>query len=235
MAIPLISLAEPFFIKVLQLINHPFGGSDQLPKLQRQLSADLQAIEQKVHSGNSTVSSGEWQSLKRVLIYWADEVLTNHVPDWQDYVLEQEYYGERNRAWKFYTEAEECVPTGSSEVAELFYLALVLGFVGDLEGAFRQVLGKELPGKKSDPAEARRAWAMDLQRRILHKSTGELQGEPLETNVQPLQSEDMGKFTLAAFLISGLFLTIVVGMWMFGDRADKSAMESTTLDVEFQE
>ena len=114
MTVPLISLAEPFFLKVLDIVNQPASSPDQLPQLQRLLTADLQAIEQKVISGIATVSTGEWQSLKRVLIYWADEILTTHVPDWQNFVLEQEYYGEKNRAWKFYVEAEQCLPTGSS-------------------------------------------------------------------------------------------------------------------------
>jgi len=218
MTIPVINLAEPFFLKVLQLINQPLAGSDQLAKLQRQLSIDLQAIEQKVHSSASTVSSGEWQSLKRVLIYWADEVLTRHIDDWQDYVLEHEYYGERNRAWKFYVEAENCLPTASAETAELFYLAIVLGFVGDIEGAFRQVLEKEMPGRKTDPVEARRVWAMDLQRRILHQPSSDIQGEPLERNVEPLGGDGLRKSAIAAFCISALALLIVTGWWVLSEQ-----------------
>ena len=30
MTVPVINLAEPFFLKVLQLINQPLAGSDQL-------------------------------------------------------------------------------------------------------------------------------------------------------------------------------------------------------------
>jgi len=229
MTVPVINLAEPFFLKVLQLINQPLAGSDQLAKLQKQLSIDLQAIEQKVHSGASTVSSGEWQSLKRVLIYWADEVLTRHVDDWQDYVLEHEYYGERNRAWKFYVEAETCIPTASSETAELFYLAVVLGFVGDIEGAFRHVLEKEMPGRKTDPVEARRVWAMDLQRRILHQASSDLQGEPLEKNVEPLGGDGFRKSAMAAFFISALALIVVTGWWMLNKKEKSvSTAENTS-------
>ena len=218
MTVPVINLAEPFFLKVLQLINQPLAGSDQLAKLQRQLSIDLQAIEQKVHSSASTVSSGEWQSIKRVLIYWADEVLTRHSDDWQDYTLEHEYYGEKNRAWKFYVEAENCLPTASSETAELFYLAVVLGFVGDIEGAFRHVLEKEMPGRKTDPVEARRVWAMDLQRRILHPASSDLQGEPLEKNVETFSGDGFRKSAMAAFFISALALIVVTGWWMLNKQ-----------------
>jgi type VI protein secretion system component VasF len=214
MSTPLIALCEPFFLKVLGLVNSPAAQTEQLPQLQRQLTADLQAIEQKVASGATAVSQGEWQSLKRVLIYWADEILTHHMPEWEDYVLEHEYYGERNRAWKFYVEGENCVPTGSSEAAELFYLAVVLGFTGDIEGAFKYELNKELPGKKSDLNEARKFWAAQLQRRIRHEGSGDIQGEPLEGNVEPLSGTGMYKAAFASSLIGALGLLIVVGWWL---------------------
>jgi Type VI secretion system protein DotU len=218
MTTPVLHLAEPFFLKVLGLVNQPAAGADQLPLLQRNLTADLQAIEQKVASGVASISQGEWQSLKRVLIYWADEVLTTHVPDWQNYVLEQEYYGEKNRAWKFYVEGENCVPTGSSETAELFYLAIVLGFVGDIEGAFKYELNKELPGKKTDLTEARRYWAAQLQRRIRHESSGDIQGEPLEGDVEPLSGSGVFTAALATFLIAALSLLLAL-VWTLGARA----------------
>ncbi len=214
MSTSVISLAEPFFLKVLALVNQPASDPDLLPQLQRQLTADLQAIEQKVASGVAGVSGGEWQSLKRVLIYWADEVLTAHITDWENYVLEQEYYGEKNRAWKFYVEAEQCVPTGSPEAAEMFYLAAVLGFTGDLEGAFKFELGKELPGNKSDLSESRKYWAAQLQRRIRHESAGDIQGEPLEGDVEPLHSDGVLKAGFGTFLVSTLGLMIVVGWWL---------------------
>jgi type VI protein secretion system component VasF len=214
MTVPLISLAEPFFLKVLDLVNQPASSPDQLPQLQRNLMADLQAIEQKVNSGVASVSTGEWQSLKRVLIYWADEILTTHMPDWQNYVLEQEYYGEKNRAWKFYVEAEQCLPAGSSDAAELFYLAVVLGFKGDIEGAFKYELATELPGRKSDINEARRYWAAQVQRRIRYELPGDLQGEPLEGNVEPLHGGGVLRAGFAAFLLGTLTLIIVVGWWL---------------------
>ena len=214
MTVSAISLAEPFFQKVLELVNQPVSGTELLPQLQRQLTSDLQAIEQKVNSGIANVSAGEWQSLKRVLIYWADEILTTHVTDWHNYVLEQEYYGEKNRAWKFYVEAEQCVPTGSSEAAEMFYLAIVLGFRGDIEGAFKYELGTDLPGKRTDINEARRFWSAQLQRRIRHDSSGDLQGEPLEGDVEPLHGDGVLKAAFAMFLLGTLSLIIAVAWWI---------------------
>jgi len=233
MTVPLISLAEPFFLKVLDLINQSATTSDHLPQLQRNLMADLQAIEQKVNSGMTSITTGEWQSLKRVLIYWADEVLTTHMTDWENFVLEQEYYGERNRAWKFFVEAEQCLPTGSSEAAEFFYLAIALGFKGDIEGAFKHELNSELPGKKSDIHEARRYWAVQVQRRIRHESSGDLQGEPLEGDVEPFAGDGMFKSALAALLLATLALVVVTGWWLVNvaDRQTEPASNEEDEDA----
>lgn len=217
MASSVIGLAEPFFLNVLGLLDQPAPDAQQLQKLQRQLSADLQAIEQKVNSGVAGISGGEWQTVKRVLVYWADEVLTAHIRDWDDYTLEQAYFGEQNRAWKFYVEGEEAIPTSGSEVAELFYLAIVLGFVGDIGDAFREELRTEMPGGHQDEAEARRYWATQLQRRIRHESAEDIQGEPLKGDVEPIGGGGFWKAGLAAFLISALLFLITLG-WTFLGR-----------------
>jgi len=215
MANTVISLAEPFFLKVLGLLEQAAPDGQQLHKLQRQLTADLQAIEQKVNSGLvGGISAGEWMTIKRVLVYWADEVLTNHIRDWDDYTLEQEYFGEQNRAWKFYVEGEEAVPTAGSEVAELFYLAIVLGFVGDIEDAFKEELRTDMPGGHQDENEARRYWATQLQRRIRHESPGDIQGEPLEGDVEPLSTGGFWKSGMAALMITSLIFLIVL-CWRF--------------------
>ncbi|MEZ6130728.1 MAG: DotU family type IV/VI secretion system protein [Planctomycetaceae bacterium] len=210
MAVSVITLAEPFFLKVLGLLDQEAPDTRQLHKLQRQLMADLQAMEQKVNSGQAGIPSGEWLTVKRVLVYWADEVLTGHIRDWDDYTLEQEYFGEKNRAWKFYVEGEQAVPTASSEVAELFYLAIVLGFVGDIEDAFKEELRVDMPGGHHDEATARRYWATQLQRRIHHESAGAIQGEPLEGDVEPLSSTAFWKAGLAAMLISVLLFIVML-------------------------
>jgi len=128
--------------------------------------------------------------------------------------LEQEYYGEQNRAWKFYIEGEEAIPTGSSDIAEIFYLAIVLGFEGDIEDAFKEELRIEMPGGHQDEVAARRHWAMQLQRRIRHEAQGDIQGEPLDGDVEPLASPMFFTTSLALFLISLLIFIIVLG-WSF--------------------
>lgn len=216
MANSVVSLAEPFFLKVLTIVNQNRNSEmAQLEDLQRRLKMDLQAIEHKVTSGAVSLSAGEWQSLKRMLIYWADEVLTAQIPDWQNYVLEHDYFEERNRAWKFYVEAENVIPTGSPATAELFYLAVVLGFVGDLEGAFRHELGQELPGGKSDPAEARRHWATQLQRQIQNVPATPLQGEPLDGDSEPVSGQGAYRASIATCTVCSLAFVITLCWWLF--------------------
>lgn len=216
MANSVVSLAEPFFLKVLTIVNqNRHSEPAQLEDLQRRLKMDLQAIEHKVTSGTVSLSPAEWQSLKKMLIYWADEVLTAQIPDWQNYVLEHDYFEERNRAWKFYVEAEQCIPTGSPATAELFYLAVVLGFVGDMEGAYRHELGQELPGGKSDPMEARRQWAAQLQRQIQNTASAPLQGEPLDGDSEPLAGQGTYRASIAICTISSLAFVITLCWWLF--------------------
>ncbi|MCA9047207.1 MAG: DotU family type IV/VI secretion system protein [Planctomycetaceae bacterium] len=225
----IISLAEPFFLKVLGLLERePPDDEDHLRRLQRQLTADIQAIQAQVNAGAVSVSGGEWETIKRVLIYWADEVLTRHIRDWADFTLEHQYYGSKHRAWKFYVEGEEAIPTAGSEVAELFYLAMVLGFEGDIEGAFRDELQKDMPGGHQEESAARKYWAGQLQRRIRYDASSEIQGEPLEGNVDPLPSPVFWRASLAFFLIALLLFVIVLGWKAF--RSDDATSVALPTD-----
>ena len=217
MTTSVISLAEPFFLKVLGVLDQPIREDHELHKLQRRLTADLQAIEQRVNAATVPVSQGDWQTIKRVLVYWADEVLTSALQNWDDYTLEQEYFGEQNRAWKFYVEGEEKISTSGGEVAEFFYLAIVLGFIGDIEDAFTEELKAPMPGGRQDEHEARRYWARQLQSRIQQHPLGSIQGEPLEGDVEPLSSNKAWQTGLAAFLIALLMFLITLG-WNLQER-----------------
>jgi hypothetical protein len=151
-----------------------------------------------------------------MLVYWADEVLTARVPEWQNHVLELDCYEDRNRAWKFYVEAEKNLPTAGAGCAELFYLAVVLGFRGDIISAFRHELGKDLPGGRTDPAEARRAWAQTLQRQIRVEQVPPPAGEPLEGDAEPLSSDSVHTAGIVLLIISILCL-FIVSIWYLKD------------------
>jgi type VI protein secretion system component VasF len=211
-----ITLAEPFFLKVLSILDQRVPDTHELQELQRQLMADLAEIEGEIKRGETGLSGADWDTIKHVLVYWADEVLTNHISDWNNYPLEHKYYGERDRAWKFYVLAESTIPTSSSEIAEFFYLAIVLGFTGRIDEAFLDHLDRDMPGKHQGREQgvrdkARRHWARQVQQRIRHQSIGELQGESLQGGVEPIGTTAFMKAGLAAFLITLLVFTITLG------------------------
>lgn len=220
-----VNLTEPFFLKVLTLVNQSRNvESPQLGDLQRRLKSDLQAIEHKVTTGAAGLPSVEWHNIKTMLIYWADEVLTAHIPDWQNFALEYDYFEERQRAWKFYVTGEKCTPNSSPAVSELFYLALALGFIGDIEGAFVHELGQELPGNKKDLVEARRAWARQLERQIQNDAVTKAADEPLEGDAEPVPGEGLYRAGLATFTICMLVLIISLFWWI------KSQPDSSKVD-----
>lgn len=209
----IVRLAEPFFLKVLALVNQSAQSEPrELEDLQKKLMADLQAIESKLLV-EQPAGSPDWELCKRTLIYWADEVLTQRYPDWQDFVLEHSYFKEKNRAWKFFKEAEEGIPKSSPAVAELCYLAAVLGFEGDIEEAFHR-LERDLPGSNHDLGEARRLWARQLQRLIQLEFTDGPQPEPLEGSAEPLTGETAFTIALASAIISSIIFIVTIVWWL---------------------
>ncbi|TWT48218.1 hypothetical protein KOR42_40090 [Thalassoglobus neptunius] len=217
MAETLITLTQPFFLKSLNLISdRSHDSARDLSRLQKELSAELQALEHKVNSGQARVSPEDWQLAKRGLIYWVDEILVQHIDDWEDFVLEHVFYDERNRAWKFYLQGENSLVTGSPDVAELYYLAVVLGFVGDIQGAFQEK-NTDMPGHKTDPDEARKFWAQQLQSRLHQHASPELQGSKLEGHIDPLPGTT-GLTTASAIFSVMLLCMLVLLSWYLLDQ-----------------
>lgn len=213
-----ITLAEPFFLKTLSIVgDRKNDHSGDLPRLQKELSGELQSIEQKIHSGELNISTAEWQSLKEALVYWVDEILTSHFADWQNYVLEHEYFKEKNRAWKFYVEGEKYLVTGTEDAAEVFYLAIALGFVGDIQGAFNVVMKKEMPGNTKDADDARVFWARQLQARLRQRQTRELQGQRLEGDSGPIPGNSALSVASAAFTLMVLCFLVLLAWYLIGN------------------
>ena len=232
-----IGFAEPFFLKVLHLLDQTqVPDGQQLRGLQQDLKADLGDIERSVISGKTGLSAGDWEIIKRVLVYWADEVLTVHLGDWADYTLEQEFFSEQNRAWKFYVEAENAIAAGNSDVLEFFYLAVVLGFEGDIADAFREELRVEMPGGHQDPAKARDHWAKQLQSGIRYEAPQAApNGQPLLGDVKPPAPGSSRFLTagLVTFLISLLVFLIVMGWWFLNQESLAESNSAVTVFCRF--
>ena len=108
----------------------------------------IDEADKSVSESASRVSQENFQLAKRGLIYWIDEVLTVAAPAWKAIILEWEYYSERERAWRFYVEGERSARHSSPDVTETWYLALALGFKGDIDYAFTTALKHPCPAAR---------------------------------------------------------------------------------------
>lgn len=209
-----IRCVEPFFLKVLNVLDSPAQNIRDLDGLQEELTADLAYSEKD--SLDAGLPVGDWDTIKRVLVYWTDEVLTYHTGSaWSERTLEHAYFGEKDRAWKFYVLGEQTIPTSGSVIAEVFYLAIALGFVGRIDEAFVDHLNQGLPGgrqgrEKGIRDKARRHWARKLQSRIRHQAVGQVLGEPLEGSSDRIDNPAFLGLGLVAFVLSFLTLAVVL-------------------------
>lgn len=207
------NLVNPTFHYVLALVDRlQRGESINLEFERNRIRGELQDSDITVASPDYAVSRDDYNIAKRALVYWVDEVMTVADHRWKDLGLEIEFYGTRDRAWEFYVRAETEARNRHPDVVETFYLALVLGFVGDIRDAFlNQMRGRPLPGNVEDPEKARQLFGKDLSRQIRQAQPGSGPPAPqLMGDVRPLLggklfSVAMGSLVLALLLLGLLF------------------------------
>jgi type VI secretion system protein ImpK len=71
------------------------------------------------------------------LVCWLDEIFIADSPwktEWTENKLEQAIFGTNDRAWKFWDQARRAETRPGTDALEVFYLCVMLGFRGDLEG-----------------------------------------------------------------------------------------------------
>jgi hypothetical protein len=218
------NLVLPIFQRVLDLLNRVETG--QRPDIQterNEIRSEIEEAEKTAAAPSSLVRLEEFQLAKQALIYWADEVLTEALPAWKDMLLEVEYYGPpRKRAWKFYFDGETKARHATPDVAETWYLALALGFQGDIRDAFKNHLNRELPGNVDNIAEARRIWAKQLEQRIRDTVPADLPPEPLMGHVAPLHGETL--FATAAVLCGLLLAALGILLYVYFQSAPGSGV-----------
>lgn len=174
---------------------------------------DLDALMARNAQG-SAKSIEELDLTRRALIYWVDEVLTMADAEWKDITLEFDYFGEKNRAWRFYEYGERVARANSSDVIETWYLCLVLGFEGDIGEAFREHLHQVLPGGTSNSTSARQAWANELAKLIRKPSLPEMAGEPLNGSVEPLTGATWLQTMLASLFVVTVALIVLLAIFI---------------------
>jgi Type VI secretion system protein DotU len=214
-------LVDPIFQAVLGVVARIESGEGvDLEAERTELRTLIDEADRSVSASASRVSQENFQLAKRGLIYWIDEVLTVAAPSWKAIILEWEYYSERERAWRFYVEGERSARHSSPDVTETWYLALALGFKGDIDYAFKTALKRALPGGKTDPDEARRSWAAELARRIRDSQLPDLTPEPLRGDVAPLKGRKFFYISLA--LVIGLSATAAGLYWYTHDQPEST-------------
>jgi type VI protein secretion system component VasF len=160
-----------------------------------------------------TARREELELAKRALIYWIDEVLTLADADWKDMTLEFDYFAEKNRAWRFYEYGERQARNSSSDVIEIWYLCLVLGFEGDIGEAFREHLHLPLPGGQTGSNEARQAWARELSRQIRKTEIPDRTGEPLVGGVEPLTGGVWLQTIAGCLFVASVAFVVLLAVW----------------------
>ena len=178
-------LVNPIIRRIIDLVDRVRVGSAELKETRGDLKAMLDQADRQAATTGSRVTEVEWKLSKRVLVFWLDEVLTIANPQWQSITLEWEYFGSRDRAWRFYYDWETDAKRSTPNVAELWYLCLVLGFEGDIGNAFAEHLNSPIPiGISAE--DFRRQWAGDLVRLIVPLESRTLEKIPLQGTIEPL-------------------------------------------------
>ena len=89
--------------------------------------------------------------IRYALVCWLDEIFVldpNWGPEWNEHKLEATMFETNDRAWKFWEKARRAAARSDTDVLEVFYLCVMLGFRGAL---------LETPEKLKSWAEVTRA------------------------------------------------------------------------------
>ena len=211
-------------------VNELFGNVlDLVDRIERGESVDLNQeksiIRQDLDALTAMASTKPGQRLedfelvRRVLVYWVDEVLTDCHVSWKEMTLEFDYFGEQYRAFRFYEYAERGARVSAPDVIETWYLCLVLGFRGDIVDAYRNHLHIPLPGGARSESEAIKAWAVDFAQLIRKPSLPDFTGEKLVGGVEPLTGEYslriVGWCLIVVFLAACVLSVLSYGIGLF--------------------
>jgi type VI secretion system protein ImpK len=117
--------------------------------------------------------------VRYTLACWLDEIFIDSPLEehWREHTLEQALYGSRDRAWKFWKQADLAQARRGSDPLEVAFLCVMLGFRGEY---------------RDDPDKLR-SWVNVTQTRIAQSQAKEWPaptGTDLETHVPPLRARE---------------------------------------------
>jgi type VI protein secretion system component VasF len=211
------NLVNPTIKYVLDLVEQIRGGRDVDFKSEHSRLRRLLEAAEREAAEIPGLSEEEFVVTQRALVHWVDEVLTQADPNWENHTLEWDYFQSRDRAWHFYLDGERRALACSADVIEVYYLAMVLGFEGDIFEAFRR-LGEPIPGDQSEE-EARRRWAEKLAREIPKRRGDPGPSRPVfEGDIRALSGAEALKASLGWLGAMLLFLLLLVAGYFLAQR-----------------
>jgi type VI secretion system protein ImpK len=189
------------------------GGLDLRERLERhpelldfpKEQAGLKEILRKVPNiGEERFGSEAFLGIRYPLVCWLDEVFILNSPwksEWTEASLEMSLYDSRDRAWKFWEQAQLAESRVSVDVLEVFFLCVMLGFRGDWHNK---------PDRLDDWQTATRRLLFDNQKRRW-PAPAEVQAT---TYVPPLTGAARRQTMLLAWAGS-MLVFILVAMFLF--------------------
>jgi type VI secretion system protein ImpK len=152
---------DPVFLGVLGLLDRI--GRDEPLNAEEERVRIRGALDQ----AEAMLGQGDdWQVAKYGLVAWIDEVLIDASWSGRDFfrekTFEYEEFTSNERAWMFYTKAQEAEGLRNRDALEVFYLGVMLGF----RGIYRDpVQAPVLATQHQLPADLQ-TWARDVAKKI---------------------------------------------------------------------
>jgi type VI secretion system protein ImpK len=170
----------PVFRHVIELLTRIDQG--ECPDLEPERVKIVTLLEEAGRQAKASAQLAyDFALARHALVYWVDEMLINapwsHAATWKNRILEWQYFRERNRAERFYEEADKAVRLVSTDPIETFHLCVAMGF----------------RGKYDDDADGLLRWAQPVCQRVEAASRqperflpdDQLEGEPLTPRSGP--------------------------------------------------
>jgi type VI secretion system protein ImpK len=129
-------IANPVFA----VIDHALDVKTQLDRgLAPVLSAEQATLKQLLSEESEFQRYADLTGLldiRYALVCWLDEIFVLSSAwgaQWNEQKLEVDLFGTNDRAWKFWEKARRALTRSDSDVLEVYYLGVMLGFRGELQ------------------------------------------------------------------------------------------------------
>ena len=194
-------LVDPVFEHILGLFERIENGQNPAPETERAVLIDKL---------NSLGPSAESMLAKYALASWVDEVLTLDMPWasqnwWNEHKLEWELFQSAERYHLYYEKAKIASGLPQKDVLEVFYICVVLGFLG----RYRNATKTDPDAERAGLPRSLETWLLQMEQIIRHggdrprlpAGTPTLGAPPLEGPVTLIWSVFLGMALSVVFAV----------------------------------